>query len=74
MKEAVGIEFKENGKIYFFDKDNLELSLGDKVIVETERGIQFGTVAAASKTINLANLSSELKKVVRKCTKESNLL
>ena len=70
MKEAVGIEFKENGKVYFFDINNLELSLGDKVIVETERGIQFGTVAAETKEINLANLSSELKKVVRKCTKD----
>jgi cell fate regulator YaaT (PSP1 superfamily) len=70
MKEAVGIEFKENGKVYYFDKNNLELHVGDKVIVETERGIQFGTVSAESKTINLANLSSELKKVSRKCTKD----
>ena len=55
MKEAVGIEFKENGKVYYFDKNNLELHVGDNVIVETERGIQFGTVSAESKMINLGS-------------------
>lgn len=42
--KAVSIEFKKNGKQYIFYDNNLELSNGDYVIVETERGQQFGRV------------------------------
>lgn len=43
---TVGVEFKKDGKQYTFYDNDLELSIGDKVIVETERGLQFGTVAS----------------------------
>ena len=44
--KTVGIEFKKNGKQYIFFDNNLKLNIGDNVIVETERGLQFGTVAS----------------------------
>ena len=43
--KTVGIEFKKNGKQYIFFDNNLKLNVDDDVIVETERGEQFGKVA-----------------------------
>ena len=43
--KTVGIEFKKGGKIYVFNTNGYKLNVGDNVIVETERGQQFGCVA-----------------------------
>lgn len=42
--KTVSIEFKKNGKQYIFYDNNLTLNINDYVIVETERGLQFGKV------------------------------
>lgn len=44
--KTIGVEFKKNGKQYLFFDNNFKLSVGDNVIVNTERGQQFGTVSA----------------------------
>ena len=48
--EIVGINFREAGKIYYFSPESFKLSLGDKVIVETARGVELGTVKVGNKT------------------------
>ncbi len=48
MNKVVGIRFKPAGKIYEFDCGAFVLALGDKVIVETEKGLGFGIVATAT--------------------------
>ena len=45
---VVGIKFKENGKIYNFKSENI-LNVGDKVIVDTEKGLQLGEVSLIDK-------------------------
>ena len=65
--KCVGIEFKKNGKQYIFDSNNLELNIEDNVIVETERGLQFGTVATE---IYTTNDNVEHAKVVKIATKK----
>jgi cell fate regulator YaaT (PSP1 superfamily) len=45
---TVNVEFKENGKQYVFFDNNLDINEGDYVIVETERGIQFGKAVSLS--------------------------
>jgi len=47
---AVGVEFKKGGKQYIFYNNNIELFEDDNVIVETERGLQFGKVVSFVKT------------------------
>ena len=42
----VGIKLGENGKVYYFKADGFNLSVGDNVIVDTEKGCQFGTVSS----------------------------
>ena len=45
MKKIEGIRFKPGGKVYDFDCGAFVLKQGDSVIVETEQGLGFGTVA-----------------------------
>ena len=52
MAEVVGIRFKEVGKIYYFDPDGKELKKGEKVIVETARGVECGEVAMDNREID----------------------
>ena len=49
--KIVGVKFADGGKIYDFSPNDLLVNIGDKVIVETVRGLDFGTVATPIKTI-----------------------
>lgn len=66
--EIVGVKFADGGKIYDFSPNNLLVNIGDKVIVETVRGLDFGTVATPIKTIDRAETDEPLKDVVRIAT------
>ena len=72
MVEVVGIRFKKVGKIYYFDGDGLEYKIGEHVIVETTRGIEYGTVAIAKKQVEDEDIVSPLKKVIRRATPEDD--
>ena len=49
MIKVIGVRFRTAGKIYFFDPLDLPIEKGGHVIVETARGIEFGTVVSAPK-------------------------
>ena len=68
--EIVGISFREAGKIYYFSPGNLKLSKDEKVIVETSRGIELGTVKISNKMIPSSEVVSPLKAVGRVATKD----
>ena len=70
MAEVVGIRFKENGKIYYFDPDSKNLSKGQMAIVETVRGIECGEVASANHKVNDSEIVHPLKKILRIANKE----
>ena len=44
MIKVIGVRFRTAGKIYFFDPGKHRIKKGDHVIVETARGIEYGTV------------------------------
>ncbi len=69
MVEIVGISFREAGKIYYFAPNNLKFTQGEKVIVETARGMEMGTVKVANKTVPESEIVPPLKSVTRKATK-----
>ena len=54
--EIVGVNFREAGKIYFFSPEGFKLAVGEKVIVETSRGVELGTVKVANKIISSSDL------------------
>lgn len=68
MAEIIGVKFKSVGKVYYFSPNGLDVTLGDKVIVETARGIECGEVAMGLKEISDEEISSPLKSVIRKAT------
>ena len=70
MAVVIGVRFKEEGKIYYFDPDQKDYSLGELVIVETARGVECGTVAIANKEVADESIVKPLKKVVRSANKE----
>lgn len=68
MKTIVGVKFKKPGKMYYFDPQKLNLEIGEKVIVETALGDEYGEVVIGNKEISEDNLSNPLKKVIRIAT------
>ncbi|MFO7815687.1 MAG: stage 0 sporulation family protein [Halanaerobiales bacterium] len=68
MEEVIGVSFKRAGKIYYFNPDDIEVEIGDKVIVETSRGIEMGEVVIEKKKVEEEEIVSPLKKVIRKAT------
>ena len=70
MKKVVGIRFKKTCKIYYFDPLETELVPGDHVIVETARGMEFGTVSIGTREIPEEQLKNPLKPIIRKATPE----
>lgn len=69
MIEVVGIEFKKNGKVYYFSPKKLKFKKNTNVIVNTEKGLQLGTVAIENTMIDSSKLKSTLNDVVRVATK-----
>ena len=70
MAEVVGVRFKTVGKVYYFDPDGNNLKKGDRVIVETTRGIECGEVAMENRQISDEELVQPLKKLIRPATQE----
>ncbi len=66
MAEVIGVRFKEVGKIYYFDPDGQELKKGDRVIVETVRGVECGEVALENREISDEEIVKPLKMLIRK--------
>lgn len=70
MPMIVGIKFKKTNKIYYFSPENMEFSEGEGVIVETARGIEFGTVVITPRNVDESKIIQPLKPVIRKATEE----
>lgn len=64
--EIIGVRFKDVGKVYYFSPNGIDFKHGDKVIVETVRGVECGDIVLPNRTISEKTLVSPLKKVLRK--------
>lgn len=65
MIRVIGVRFRTAGKIYFFDPLEYEIKRGDHVIVETARGIEFGTVVSDIREVEEDKVVQPLKPVIR---------
>lgn len=68
MKEVIGVRFRENGKIYFFNPLNYKIDPGRFVIVETQHGVEFGKVVLGRREVDETKLQGELKPIIRIAT------
>ena len=65
MTRVIGVRFRTAGKIYFFDPGELEIKRGSHVIVETARGIEYGTVVAPAYDVEDEKVVKPIKTVIR---------
>lgn len=72
MIKIVGVRFRTAGKIYYFDPKKLPIKKGDHVIVETARGIEYGSVVANPKEIPDDEVVQPLKAVMRIATPDDD--
>ncbi len=70
MTRVIGVRFRQAGKVYFFAPGKLHIKQGDKVIVETARGVEFGHVVTGPKDVPDEDIMQPLKSVIRVATEE----
>ena len=68
--EVVGINFREAGKIYYFSPGKHKLTAGQRIIVDTARGVEIGTLKIPNKFISESEIIPPLKEIIRPATKE----
>ena len=73
MKEIIGVRFRPNGKIYFFDPEDKKVEVSDFVIVETARGVEYGKVVLGRRELDETKFSSNIKPVIRIATPEDKV-
>ncbi|MGN0369143.1 MAG: stage 0 sporulation family protein [Butyrivibrio sp.] len=72
MIKVIGVRFRQAGKVYYFDPLNLNIEKGQHVIVETARGVEYGSVVLGIREIEEEKVVLPLKEVIRIATKEDD--
>jgi cell fate regulator YaaT (PSP1 superfamily) len=65
MTKVAGVKFKRAGRMYYFDPQELDPEVGSGVIVETARGMEYGTVSMAVSEVRDEDIRKPLKRIVR---------
>ena len=68
MVEVIGVRFRPNGKIYFFNPEDRQIEVGQCVIVETARGVEYGKVVLGRRQIEDGRILASLKPIIRIAT------
>ena len=66
MYEVIQVRLREAGKITYFSTGGMKFKIGDRVIVEGDRGLDYGQVLSDTEAIMDADLEEPLEKVIRK--------
>ena len=65
MTEVISVKFKDGGRAYYFDPCGIKVNVGDSVIVETQNGVEFGTVSASNREVEDDAIVKPLRKTLR---------
>ncbi len=68
--EIIGVRFRDAGKVYYFAPGNLKVSEGEKVIVETQRGTEYGFVATGNEMVPAGKIVPPLRPALRIATQK----
>ena len=74
MLTVIGVRFRAAGKIYYFDPADRHIKIGDHVIVETARGIEYGYVVLGNREVDETKVIPPLKPVIRMATDEDRAI
>ena len=72
MVKVVGVRFRTAGKVYFFDPLKFAIKRNDNVIVETARGVEYGTAVSDIKEVEDEKITQPLKPVLRVATEKDH--
>lgn len=70
MSKIYGITLKSEGKVYYFNGEDLEIEAGKYAVVETEKGIQIGKVMYLADNNKVSISIDEMKKIIREATED----
>ena len=70
MARIIGVKFRNAGKLYYFNPKDMDIKYNDHVVVETARGLEYGTVIISAMELADEKIKQPLKDVVRMATKE----
>lgn len=73
MVRIIGVRFRKAGKIYFFSPADMDIQVGQHVIVETARGVEYGNVVLGPKDVEESKVVQPLKIVIRVATPEDDI-
>lgn len=73
MIKVIGVRFRQAGKVYFFDPLDMNIEKGQHVIVETARGIEYGSVVLGIREVEEDKVVLPLKPVIRIATEEDDI-
>ncbi len=66
--EVIGVQFRASGKSYYFDPKGKKVHVGDRVVVETSRGPEFGEVTAKNHAVRKSVVTTPLRPLIRTAT------
>ena len=72
MTKVIGVRFRNVGKIYYFSPQDLEIKAGEHVIVETARGVEYGSVVLPPREVSDEKVVQPLKEVIRIATPQDD--
>ena len=72
MTKVIGVRFRNVGKIYYFSPKDLEIKAGEHVIVETARGVEYGSVVLPPREVSDEKVVQPLKEVIRIATPQDD--
>ena len=70
MKTIIGVSFRQAGKVYYFDPGDEQIERGQHVIVETAKGVEYGTVVLPNREVEEEKIVAPLKPIIRVATPE----
>ncbi|POP33220.1 stage 0 sporulation protein [Lactonifactor longoviformis] len=70
MTRVIGVRFRNVGKIYYFNPKGFDIKAGDHVIVETARGVEYGSVVLSPRDVEDSKVIQPLKEVIRVATQK----
>ncbi len=70
MKVIIGVRFRQAGKVYYFDPGDKQLERGQHVIVETAKGVEYGTVVLPNREMPEEKIVAPLKGIIRVATEQ----
>ena len=72
MIKVIGVRFRQAGKVYYFDPQDMKIEKGQHVIVETARGVEYGDVVMGNREVEDDKVVLPLKPVIRITTPEDD--